>query len=82
MRKVDDIQICTACLTVVDGDPADGSAETQAWCTAAAEGLSRNWPGMTVHGTGDEGGFSWSACEGCGNTDGGTRFPAAVLADD
>jgi hypothetical protein len=82
MFKVAEIDICEDCLTVVDGDPNMGDAESQARCKVAAEGLAQNWPGRNVHGACPEdcdGSFSWSACEGCGNTDGGNRHPAVVL---
>lgn len=82
MRKVADIGICVDCLIVVDGDPSMGSAEDQARTTVAAAQLAANWPGMNVHGACPEdcdGWFSWSSCDGCGNTDGGERHPAVVL---
>ena len=83
MRKLYDIEICEDCLVVVDGDPSMGNGESQARCAVAAEGLARMWPGLTVTGAcpeNCEGSFSRFSCGGCGNTDGGNRHPAAVLA--
>lgn len=81
MIKVDEIRICDRCLAVVDGDPGMGDAQWQAECAEAGEAMARDWPGFYIHSTGDEGGFSWSSCDGCGNPDGGTRYPAVVLAE-
>ena len=82
MKKIAEIQICEDCLIVVDGDPSMGAEETQRYCAEAAEGLARNWPGLYVHGTGEEGKFSWSGCDGCGSTDGGKCYPAVVLGNE
>jgi hypothetical protein len=86
MRKIDDIRICGACLTVVDGDPSMGDGATQEACATAAAGMAERWEdGQHIHGVGseqDEGGFSHSACEGCGDPLGGTRYMAVVLVDE
>lgn len=54
MRKIAEIEICSACLIVVDGDPASGNGDTQAACALAAQGLDTHWEGLDVHGVGSE----------------------------
>lgn len=87
MVKYDEIDICGACLTIVDGDPSMGDKRTQAECKRAARGMAEIWdhPDYQIHGMGSENGegsFSRSACEGCGNRHHGTRFPAVVLVPE
>lgn len=82
MRVIAEISICAACLAVADGEPVQTDSDTQAACTTAAAGMAETWPGLAVHGTGGEGGFSRLECEGCGNLDGGDRYPAVVLGPD
>lgn len=87
VKKIDDILICGACLTVVDGDPAMGDGETQTACEKAAAGMALLWPGdLHIHGVGSEDGgegeFSKSSCDGCGDMMHGTRYPAVVLGPD
>lgn len=81
LSEVDRIDVCGACLVVIGGDPAICDDAMQAACVLVGEGLARTWPGHTIQATGEgEAAFSWSACEGCGNPDGGDRHQAAVFA--
>lgn len=74
-----EISVCVVCIHLLaNGEYVDGE-DTAEKC---AEGQARIWGdthlipgGGTDEDDGDRG-FSWSACEGCGDTDGGDRFQA------
>ena len=73
VRKID---LCSQCLVVTaNGCETDEDIQT-------AEALAREWPGWDVHGNCPEncdGWFSWSSCEGCGESLGGTRHPGVAM---
>jgi len=77
---ITDLLICDSCLVACDGVPE------QADDIAAAQKLAERWPGYMITGCcdpdGDCAGFSWSACEGCGESLGGQRHLAAAISTD
>lgn len=71
MRKIADIQICAACMIVVDSTPSMAGCRAQAECTRA--GLAKNWPGYHIHGAVAE------TCDGsCYFMAPGSRFTLVV----
>jgi hypothetical protein len=85
MIVVAEIDICDDCMINADGDPAMGDAASQYRCAVAAADTADKWGDLAqhIHTTcDDECGFSWSPCEACGSTLGGTRHPAVVLGPD
>ena len=68
MRTIDLGECCTDCVFVVEYGGSPAMAELM-----AAEGL------LSLH-IGDEQGFSWSPCDLCGSTLGGTRHSLYGLA--
>lgn len=76
-----DISVCTDCILllangeVIDGHGVDETAE-HANRMRAHLGDAEVVPG------GDELGFSWADCEGCGSPLGGDRFTATIFHRD
>lgn len=73
-----EIDVCTVCLMLcANGEYNDGE-NTARDCV---RGQREKWGDNAAHFTcgGEELGFSWSACEGCGNPDGGDRFRLNVM---
>lgn len=77
-----DIRICVDCLMfTANGELADPDGDLDAHVAAMEE----QWPsanGWDVIPTcDDEGGFSWSQCDGCGSRLGGDRFDAVAMRE-
>lgn len=73
-----ELAVCTVCICLLaNGEYDDG---TDAAETAEA-GVARIWGEDAKHLTygGDDLGFSWSSCDGCGDTHGGDRFRASAM---
>lgn len=70
------IDLCSQCLVVT----ANGCETDED--VATAEAIARTWPGWNIHGNCPEncdGWFSWSSCEGCGESLGGDRHPGVAM---
>jgi len=74
-----EIYVCDLCLLAHEA-PNGGSYTDDEERTALSE-WSRRWPGYRFASTEDEGGFSWSACDGCGTTLGGNRYLASAVPE-
>jgi hypothetical protein len=80
MTKYDttELAVCTVCIHLLANGEYDDGEDTAERCAA---GQAKVWGDDVMHLTygGDELGFSWSSCDGCGDTDGGDRFRASAM---
>ncbi len=74
------LEVCSDCLQVAaSGAPTyDGYSESD-HPSAYVKGLEL-WGDEPFSDNDDEGSFSWSSCDFCGDPLGGTRFSASVVA--
>lgn len=79
MEVIAELAICADCLFWFDyGDlPSDSERGADEFVADVRRTLGEDVRHVVV--TGEELGFSWSACESCGSTLGGDRFSAAIL---
>lgn len=73
-----ELAVCTVCIHLMaNGEYNDGTDAAEI-CGA---GMVRIWGEDARYLTlgGEELGFSWCRCEGCGDTDGGDRFRAYMM---
>lgn len=79
-RTRQEIEVCSDCLQVsYSGSPTyDGYAESK-HSERYAQGLKEWGDEPILTNPEDEGSFSWSPCDFCGESLGGTRFTCSVM---
>jgi hypothetical protein len=75
---ITEIDVCVVCIMLTANGEYDDGTDAAERCT---EGQARIWGDDVRHFTmgGEELGFSWSSCDGCGDTNGGDRFRINVM---
>jgi hypothetical protein len=79
-----EINVCVVCIHLLANGEFNDGTDAAEKCFA---GQQRIWgsthliPGGGSEEDDGDRGFSWSACEGCGDTDGGDRFQAFAELD-
>lgn len=73
-----ELNVCEVCIHLLANGEYNDGENTAEQCS---EGQLRIWGDDVRHLVpgGDGLGFSWSSCDGCGDTDGGDRFRAFVM---
>ena len=75
---IDDISVCTVCLHLLaNGEYGDGTDSAELCAAGQVELWGDDVRNLTLGG--EELGFSWQACEGCGQGCGGDRYRAHVM---
>ena len=81
MRVIhDDLSVCTDCIQMLANGECRECNDDRTACPVAYS-IEVTWEGEEGHlvpGSEDLG-FSWSACDGCGQTLGGDRHSAAFI---
>ncbi|WP_372663607.1 hypothetical protein [Amycolatopsis kentuckyensis] len=72
------LSVCVDCIQLLANGEINDGEDTAERC---AEGQVREWGDNVMHMTysGEELGFSWTSCDGCGSSLGGDRYRAYMM---